>query len=752
VTVSAPNGLMNATEIRKDTDAPVESAAAPLRVAILGGGAVTAGCYLPAFRMLTSVQLAAVVDPSPASAARLVEAGYAGPLEAIPYQQFLADPKRLAELRPDAVVVALPNALHEEATVAALEHGFHVLCEKPLALTEAACRRIQEAADRAGRVAAVGMARRFLPSVAALREALELVGEVRQMTIEDGAPFCWPSDSGAFFRPESGGVLADMGVHYLDLVRMLFGPLRPLSYCDDWRGGCEANCEFHLETDRGVAVHLRLSRDRLLQNEMLVAGEKGQLAIKKDDFAACFWSPANAALRGRLEPRQAFPEPRWPATLASCFACELREFERAVRGLRPPHATVAEAIETVRLIEWAYADRKERPFATPTEGADRPALPPSPVVVTGGTGFIGGRLVERLAELACAPLVVPVRNYQSCVGAARFPVAMPRVDLLSAESVRKAVQGARFVFHLAYGREGPRAKRVTVEGTRHVVEAAVAVGAECVVVLSTMHVFGYPDTDEPVDETWPYAPVGAYGRSKAAMERWCLARAARSGATRIVVLNPTCVYGPGGKTYTRLPAELAKEGAFCFVNGGAGVANYTYVDNLIDAVLLAARCEQAHGKRMIINDGCCSWREFLTPLLGPRAAGVPSLDAREVREQARSGRRAGVRDLLRAAARSPELVDVVNRLPLVGPTKRWLLDRFPHWRTRFKRPSPAAGTDGAAARPPLPPDWLADLFGPTRTRFSSALARRLLGWEPRVPLAEGQARAAEWLRDMGLFC
>jgi hypothetical protein len=173
-------------------------------------------------------------------------------------------------------VIALPNCLHEEAALAELAAGYHVLCEKPLALTEAGCRRIAAAAEAAGRVAAVGMVRRLTAASVALREALAagLVGAVRRIDIEDGAYYPWLSDSGAFFRPENGGILADMGVHYLDLAADLFGPLEPVRYHDDWRGGCEANAEYHLLAPGGLPVRLRLSRDRTLKNRFLVEGER----------------------------------------------------------------------------------------------------------------------------------------------------------------------------------------------------------------------------------------------------------------------------------------------------------------------------------------------------------------------------------------------------------------------------------------------------------------------------------------------
>ncbi len=726
----------------------------PLKLAVLGGGAVVTEFYLPSARLLGEVELAAMADPAPGAAERLRALGYAGHVEASGFGPFLADRGLLKRLGVEGVVVALPNALHEEATLAALRAGLHVLCEKPLALSEAACLRVAEAAAAAGRVAAVGMVRRLLPSVAALREALAagLIGAVRSIDVEDGAYYPWLSDSGAFFRPENGGILADMGVHYLDLAADLFGPPEPVRYHDDWRGGCEANCEYHLLAPGGLPVRLRLSRDRTLANRFVVEGERGRLFLKKDDFAACHWELADRpGLTGRLEPTAPFRDPSWPRDFTSAFAQQWHEFAEAVQGRRPPRCDAAAAARVIRLIEHAYAGRERMAppsFGHLPEDKGGPRLPAGPVVVTGATGFIGSRLLARLAGQEVGPIRAPVRGYRRAVEAARFAVEMPRLDLLDAAAVREAVRGARHVFHLAYGTDAdPR--RVTVEGTRNVVEAAVAAGCESVVVLSTAYVFGRPDTERPVDESWPYAPTGGeYGSSKAAMERWCLGRAASSRPTRVVVLNPTCVYGSQGKTYTRMPAELAALGKFCWVEGGRGIANHAYVENLIDAILLAAVRPEAHGQRFLITDGFCTWREFLTPLLGAYADGLPSYTAAELAELNRPAP-AGTRDLLRVLARAPGLSATVDAMTWLGPLKRLLLRRAPGLRRRLRG---AGGTVGPAApERPVPPAWLADLFAPTPTRFSAARATEVLGWRPRVPFGEALNATAGWLRAMGVL-
>src|SRR5205823_12600612 len=111
--------------------------AAPVRVAVLGGGAVTRELHLPALRRTAAAAAAAVVDPDPEAAAYLRAIGYDGEVVAAGWEDFLADPKALARLGLDAVVVALPNVLHEAAALRSLECGLNVLCEKPLALSAA---------------------------------------------------------------------------------------------------------------------------------------------------------------------------------------------------------------------------------------------------------------------------------------------------------------------------------------------------------------------------------------------------------------------------------------------------------------------------------------------------------------------------------------------------------------------------------------------------------------------------------------
>jgi nucleoside-diphosphate-sugar epimerase len=291
---------------------------------------------------------------------------------------------------------------------------------------------------------------------------------------------------------------------------------------------------------------------------------------------------------------------------------------------------------------------------------------------------------------------------------------------------------------------------VTIEGTKNLVEAAITAGAESIVILSTMYVFGFPAGGTPVDESFPYRPYGGeYGTSKAQMEQWCLERAKTSGKTRIVVLNPTCVFGPGGGAYTVLPVDLARQHLFCWINGGDGLCNFTYVRNVVDAVIAAAESESAHGQRFIINDGVMPWREFFAPLLAPLQMEIPDYSLERFKSLPRLGPPFRVKDLVSAALSAGEVRSVIKRSALA----RKMIARVPqdHTLRRSRVPQTEIGTAPKAADQAYPPDWLLDLYSPSAAVFSSAKAKKILHWSPAIGYAAASEETVRWLSHAGHY-
>jgi len=716
------------------------------RYLILGGGAVVSELHLPAFAGLGWMDRVRVVDPSP-QAAELITRGY-------PQAEFVRADFRaaIAQAREDgfaAALVALPNALHEEAVDRALDSRLDVLCEKPLALTRQTCARLAAKASRLDRVLGVAMVRRFAPAVRAARQAIAAgwLGDVESVDSQWGGPFAWPAQSGAYFRAENGGVLANLGVHSLDMADFLFGPLEPVSYVDDWGGGAEANATYTLRIGSGAPVTIALSYTTELSNLVTIRGSRGELQFDHEATTARFRGLASG-IDASITLSRPFEHGDWPPALPSWFFEQLSVFDRAIRLRGRPDATGDDAVRIASLIDWAYAHHRT-PIAGPSAVRTNPELlSTGRIVVTGGTGFVGGHLIERLVADGHDDVILPVRSYRSGANAGRFRVEMVQADLLDRSRVHKALHGARYVFHLAYGRDGQDAGRVTVEGTKHVVDAAIAAGAEAVVVVSTTALFGDPGGE--VDETAPYAPGTEYERLKAQAEQWTLGRASSSGRTRIAVVNAACVYGPHGRMFTELPARFLRGGTFCWIGDGRGLVNYVYVRNLVDALIRAAASCEAHGQRFIACDGTTTWRDFFTRLFGAAVDGLPSYTRAEL-DRLASARTPRLRDLGRAMVGSPEVWRVIGSNPQLSRIKSLARTALPALSSRVRTTRDASSIAAPNDGRPLPPVWLADLYGPATTRLASGKARRVLGWQSAVDLDAGMAQSREWLQQIGLL-
>lgn len=708
------------------------------QILILGGGAVTLELYLPALKYLGWLSHTTVADPSTLALQKLSAA--APELRVLPLDFSSAIAQASSE---EAVVVALPNWLHAPACAAALEKGHHVLSEKPLALHASECEQLHLLSERVKRVLMIGMVRRLTPAFRALDSLLQsgIYGPTTQVDYRDGSPFAWSSDTGVFFDKRAGGVLADMGVHFLDQLSCLLGELMPLSYSDDANGGVEANCTYKLQARNGVPVNLQLSRTINLPSKLVVQTEKAILTMHKNNFESIEIRSPEAAQHWIAEAKSqpAFRDTKLKPSFLSCFAEQFQQFERAIGGdTNYVHADSAKAV--IALIEWAYQHRQTCPkIALELTEALNQAT-----VITGATGFIGQALVQRFAEAGLSNvLTLPVRSMRSLAPIARFEVNAQRTDLMDPAALKSLLSGQKHLVHLAIDRGSSEQAHNTIEGTRRLLEAAIEAQLECVVLFSTLYTYGFP-AGRTLDETATRKPYsGVYAESKQMMLNYALERAKSSGKTRIVVLTPSYVYGPNGDAFTKLPVTLAKEGAFALFDQGKGLANYVYVDNVVDAILAALQVPEAHGEEFILNDGACSWRDFLAPVFS-----ALDLELRELPLSALPGGapRVKIGDALSSIFKSPELRAWVKQSRLF-PRLAPFLRKF---KTRLQ-PDPVnqlAELRLLTADIVNIPNWLPELFSSVNTRFSSEKAKSLLNWHSRVSLADGQQRCIAWLKQM----
>ncbi len=330
-------------------------------------------------------------------------------------------------------------------------------------------------------------------------------------------------------------------------------------------------------------------------------------------------------------------------------------------------------------------------------------MTPTTALVTGGGGFLGGAIVRRLVERGWNVRSFSRGRYPELEG---LGVDCRRGDLADARAVSGAVAGADVVFHVAAkaGIWGPEREyyEANVVGTRHVLEACREHGVVRLVHTSSPSVVHAGGDIEGGDESLPYPDhfEAPYPRTKAMAEQEVLASSDRDLAT--VALRPHLIWGPGDTQLVPRIIARGRAGALKLVDGGRKLVDSVYIDNAVDAHMLAAErlapAAPCAGRPYFISNGePLPVGELINRIL--EAAGVAPVTASVS---------VGV------AVVAGAVLEAVHRL--LGRRDEPRMTRF-------------------LARQLASAHW-----------FDLSAARRDLGYEPRVTLDEGFVRLRAWLR------
>ena len=338
-----------------------------VRLAVVGCGAVAQIHHLPAIAASDRVEAAVLVDADEKRARALAER-FGVPEVATDFKDLPG--------RVDAAVVALPNSLHAPVSVELLRRGVHVLVEKPMAMSVQECDEMIAAASAGRAVLAVGLDFRFFDASLFVRNLLRdgLIGPIRRFDLRQGVIPRWPFATDFLLKKEmaGGGVLADFGVHVLDLLLWWLGDLTATEYRDDAMGGVESDCEMTLATASGVTGTAEISRTRNLRNTCIFEGERATLEVgvwDPDPEIRLTIADRAVALAGRARPSESGAGSALNFT--DVFIRQIDDFAKAVRGRGEPFVPGTEGRRSLALIEACYARKKplELPWSVVSAGA-----------------------------------------------------------------------------------------------------------------------------------------------------------------------------------------------------------------------------------------------------------------------------------------------------------------------------------------------------------------------------------------------
>jgi len=682
-----------------------------IKIGIIGCGAAAKRYYVSAFKRYPHlVKNLHLVDKNTRQAEELARELGGG--------EIFNDHGDVVE-KVDGAIVAVPHFLHYQIAIDFLNAGVSVLCEKPLAESAQEVREMNEAAARNNATLCVNNTRRMFPSFQMVRDIIAegQIGQLKTIKYYEGNTFAWPSSTGFYVDPRvsSKGVLLDLGPHVLDTVCWWLGAKPELiEYKDDSFGGPESVARIKALAN-GCSIEIFLNRLVDLDNRFEIVGELGTIEGKIFDWhnISVIFNSGETQQKKSKKMFKTYPEFIRPV---------IDNFIGVIAGTEKPLVSGNDVEASIQFIEGCYANRSrfqlpwyknwvESP-GTGTEGA---------TLITGATGFIGGRIVEALHLSKRRKVRAAVRQWSTAARLGRFPVDIVKMDLMNKEEIADALDGVTEIVHCAKGTED-----VTVQGTRNLLEIALKKGIKRFVHLSTSEVYG--NVTGEVHEDSPFQYTGnAYNKMKIDAEKECWHF--EEQGVPLVILRPSIVYGPFSKNWTIHFANLFLEGKWgIYEKYGDGICNLIHIDDLVRAVFLALDHKDALGHAFnVVGPEVITWNQYFTNFNA--ALGLPPL---KIINTTQANLQTTLMEPVRFLGR-------IVKTHFLGPVKK-VAETFPFAKRMLKI------TEFALKTTPSPDEL--KLFSKD-ILFSTTKAKDLLQFQPSISVDEGLKITVKWLEHQG---
>jgi predicted dehydrogenase len=315
----------------------------PLRIGILGAARIAPMALMKPSREVPEVTIAAIAARDEARARKFAERARI-PRVHPSYDALLADPDI------DAIYNPLPNGLHCEWTIRALEAGKHVLCEKPLASNAAEAQQMADTAERTGRVLVEAFHWRYHPLADRMKAIVEdgSLGAVRHIEVRMCLPVPLPGDI-RFRYDLAGGATMDMGCYTISILRHLAGAepevVGAKALLSSPKVDRAMQADFRFADGRTGRIHCSLFSAALFHLNATVHGELGELHV---------FNPVLPHIYHRLRLRTASGSVREKIPGDATYTGQLRAFVAHVRGGARMPTDAAHGIANMRVIDAVY--------------------------------------------------------------------------------------------------------------------------------------------------------------------------------------------------------------------------------------------------------------------------------------------------------------------------------------------------------------------------------------------------------------
>ncbi|WP_158971670.1 NAD-dependent epimerase/dehydratase family protein [Paraglaciecola sp. L3A3] len=565
------------------------------QVIIIGAGAITQQWHLPILMGRSDFNVVGVVDKSPQTT-KLIEKAY-------PELNVYSDVSDIDTSSYSCAIVATPVAFHYAITKDLLQKNKHVLVEKPIAFSHKEAEELVLLAESKELILSVSLYRRLYPSLSLLKNIIDnnTWGAVKSFCFNWGDFYSWSASSLGNMKKElaGGGVLMDLGPHALDWLCYLFGEkIKLLSYKDDALSGIETDCQLQLEfesPERTIEGSLMLSRIRSLGGDLIIYCDNATLRLSVGERFKVKIEPLSKSQSPRADVVVEYEaanaldvKEEWFET----FAKEHDDFVHAINNSQPAKLSGRSVLPAAKIIDECYQSKAQQSFTwSQTNLFDVPGLTDiNSIFITGASGFVGGRLVEVLAENTDITIYAGVNNPNNATRISRYNVNMVQFDLNDAEQLTRVLNGCDAVVHCAVGTaygDNDLIYRTTVNGTQNLLTACKQNNIKKIIHLSSLAVINMENNGKEITEQncQPSTSQNIYAKSKLDAENLAL-NFAKTENLQLTILRPTTIYGPFSPLFKVGAGKQAINNGVVLTNSSAkSPSNSVYIDNVISAIL-----------------------------------------------------------------------------------------------------------------------------------------------------------------------